>query len=398
MNKWHIICAVMTITIGVQFAMFLNLNNKYASLSSDYSSLNSQYSILESNYTSARAENMELKAQYAALSFQFITLTTNFTTLQNRYSELASNYSELLLNYTTLQNHYDEVMVNYTSLQKTHQTLQANYASLEAQYEMLQSNYTSLQIDYETLQTSYETLETQCSSLQSSYDSLKAEYDGYKMAYERLRDEVNHRWDLQNLETFITPEDPSVSSIVVDITGGWSNHSDWGEFWNELKVMYDWVIDNIKYRYDGLFPNLPDEPSSTVDYWNEMWQFPNETLNLEKGDCEDMAILLCSMIRSYNDMEYETECIGITSSTIGHLAVQCPLDDKLVIFDPAGQYYSSDFWGDIVFNEISTEIDNWLDYWKPEMGNDVYVDLVFSDYFYKTFISTGEYLDWMYNR
>jgi hypothetical protein len=360
----------MAIIIGVQFAMFLNLNSKYASLSSDYSSLSSQWGILESNYTSARTENVELKAQYTALSIQFITLNANFTTLQNQYAE---------------------VITNYTSLQKTHQTLQSNYTALEALYEMLQLNYTSLRIDYETLDARY-------SSLQSSYDSLKAEYDRYKIAYEGLRDEVNHRWDLQNLETFITPEDPSVSNIVVDITGGWSNNSDWDEFWNEVKAMYYWVIDNIEYRYDGLSPNLPDDPSSTVDYWNEMWQFPNETLSLEKGDCEDMAILLCSMMRCYNDMKYKTECIGITSSTIGHLAVQCPLDEKLVIFDPAGQYYSSNFWGDIVFNEVSTEINNWLDYWKPEMGKDVYVDSVFSDYINRTFTSTSEYLDWMYNR
>ena len=63
-----------------------------------------------------------------------------------------------------------------------------------------------------------------------------------------------------------------------------------------------------------------------------------------------------------------------------------------MIFDPAGHYYSSDIWGDIVFNDISVEINNWLNYWGP----DTYVYRVFSDVINKTFTSTSEYLSWMY--
>jgi len=201
------------------------------------------------------------------------------------------------------------------------------------------------------------------------------------------------------LESFITPEDSSVSQIVYSITGGWSDPSDWSEFWDDVKAMYMWIRNNVDYRYDGLFPELPYDPGGSVDYHKEMWQFANETLSLEKGDCEDQAILLCSMIRCYNNMEYKVECIGISSYTSGHLAVQIPVTgDKLVIFDPAGNYYSKDIWGNIVFNDITTEINNWLDYWKPQMGNDVYVSLVFSDYIKETFVSTSEYLSWMYSR
>jgi len=70
----------------------------------------------------------------------------------------------------------------------------------------------------------------------------------------------------------------------------------------------------------------------------------------------------------------------------------------LVILDPAGNYYSHDFWGDIAFRDVTTEINNWLDYWKPEMGTDVYVDEVFSDYISRTFASTDEYITWMLSR
>jgi len=417
----------MVIVIGVQFATFLNLNSKYASLSSDYSSLKaeyqaltathnylsqnyssleteytnlqlqydalqidiailqSKYGSLEANYTSAKTENEDLKAQCNALSAQFINFTAN-------YSALKSQYGNLIQNYTSLKSQYDEVTTNYTSLQIAYQNLQRNYTNLEVQYESLQSNYTILQTDFTTLRAQY-------NSLRLLYDDLQAEYNRYVTAYQRLRDEINHRWNQQNLETFITPEDSAVNTLVLSITGGWSDTSDWNEYWDDLKAMYNWVVSNVEYRYDGLYPMLPYDPSDNIYYWTEMWQFPNETLILRKGDCEDMAILLCSMIRCYGNMQYMTECIGITSSTAGHLAVQCPVKGyTLVIFDPAGRYYSHDFWGNTVFNDISTEINNWLNYWKPQMGSDVYVDLVFSDYIHKTFVSTDAYIAWMCSR
>lgn len=427
MNRLYIVCSILIVIIGVQFALLLNLNNKYASLSSEYSSLYSQhqaltsihdnlnqthssleteytnlllnydslqidlailqleYGNLEANFTSAKAENEEIKAQYNTLSSQFKNLSADFTALK-------SQYTDLIQNYTSLKSQHDELMTNYTSLQVVYQDLQMNYANLQIEYESLQSNYTDLETDYESLQAQY-------SSLQSLYDALQAEYNRYVTAYQKLRDQINHRWNHQDLETFITPEDSTVETFVLSITGGWSNPGDWNEYWNDVKEMYDWVVSNVEYRYDGLSPILPYDPSGNVYYWTEMWQFPNETINLKKGDCEDMAILLCSMIRFYGDMQYLTECIGIASSTSGHLAVQIPVSGyKLVIFDPAGRYYSSDFWGNIVFNDIVTEINNWLDYWKPTMGSDVYVNLAFSDYIHETFISTDEYIGWMYSR
>ena len=81
------------------------------------------------------------------------------------------------------------------------------------------------------------------------------------------------------------------------------------------------------------------------------------------------------------------------------MGVQIPFgDDTLVIFDPAGGYYSSDWFGNIVFNNITTEINGWWDYWKAEMGDDVYVDSLFSDYIHETFTSTDDYITWMYSR
>ncbi len=368
------------------------LEEKYRMLNVTYDTLHSNFISLQSEYEQMQSQHGALIETYGSLHQDYSSLETEYTQLTTNFAALKGQYTKLIQNYTNLLNQYNEVSANYTSLQATYQNLLTSYSNLEVQYGWLQSNRTILQTDYDTLLTQF-------NSLQFLYDDLQTEYDSYVTAYQRLRDEINHRRGLANLETFITPEDSTVNTYVLGITGGWSNPDDWDEYWDDLKAMYNWVVDNIEYRYDGLHPHLPEDPSGVVDYWKEMWQFPNETLELRQGDCEDMAILLCSMIRCYGDMQHKIECIGITSSTTGHLAVQCLVEDyKLVIFDPAGDYYSSDWFGNIIFNNITIEIDNWLGYWKPEIGIDVYVDLVFSDYIHKTFISTDEYITWMYNR
>lgn len=327
-----------------------------------------------------------------SLSQNFSSLETNYTNLESQYNILQIDFSILQSNYSAVQATYQNLQVNYTFVQAQYDLLELNYTTLEESHKLLQLNHTSLQEDYNTL-------ETQSDSLQALYNNLQTEYNSYAAAYQRLRDEINQRWNEQDVEPFITPLDLLVNATVLDVTGGWSNTSDWNEYWDDVKAMYNWVADNIEYQSDGLFPVLPDDPSDETNYLMEMWQFPNETLTLGKGDCEDMAILLCSMIRCYNNMEYYVECIGTVSSTAGHLAVQIPIADyKLVILDPAGRYCSCDLSGKIVFRNVSEETDNWLDYWKPEMGEDVYVNLVFSGCIHETFASTADYLSWMCSR
>jgi len=363
-------------------------------------SFKKQINTLQSSRESLQEENNNLTSQYADLSLLCSQLSANYTSLNVTYSTLLLDYSNLKNLQVDVLQDYDVLQRNYTNLETTFQRLQTNYTNLQESYTYFQTQFNQLQADYDSRSQDYETLEQQYNTLESLYASLENEYNSYVSAYQSLRDEVNQRlWFLAEVESFITPQDSSVSAIVFDITGGWSDPSDFTEYWDDLKDMYLWVTNNIDYRYDGLSPMLPYSPWDSVYYYEDMWQFPNETLSLEKGDCDDQAILLCSMIRCYCDMQYWVECIWIHSSTSAHLGVQCPVQgDKLVIFDPAGNYYSHNFWGDIVFNDITTEINNWLDYWKPSMGNDVHVYRVFSDYIDKTFASTSEYITWMYSR
>ncbi|MGF3573671.1 MAG: transglutaminase-like domain-containing protein [Candidatus Bathyarchaeia archaeon] len=288
------------------------------------------------------------------------------------------------MQYATLQSSYDALNAQNVPLQN-YTSLKSSYDALISQFSSLQTNYSSLSMQYDVLQASYD-------SLQNIYNLLISQYD-------QLRYQINLRSQHYDVTKFVTPNDPSVQQIVNQVTGGWSNPSDWDEFWADVKSLYDWVVNNIPYRGDGLFPVLPSSLSGSVDYRADMWQFPNETLNIKKGDCEDMAILLCSMILCYNGERYWTECVWITSSSSAHVGVQIPVSGgKMVILDPAGPYFTSE-WGNIASKDISTEVNNWLNFWKSQgMGNDVRVYRVFADYVDKTFSSTSEYTSWMYSR
>ena len=280
---------------------------------------------------------------------------------------------------------YLSLTTRYNSLNSQHQSLLSEHATLEDNYGSLQSGYDSLQTNYNSLKTSYDDLE-------SSFDSLLSDYAS-------LRSQINQRVLHVDVMDFVTPNDSAVKAVVLQVTGGWSNLSDWDEYWSDVKEMYDWVVTNIEYRYDGLFPILPSAPSGSVEYEMEMWQFPSETLNLRKGDCEDMAILLASMIGSYNEEKYWVECITIGGSLGGHVGVQLPVaNDRLTILDPAGKYYTQTPSGDITNEDISTEINDWLNHWKPSLGGDARVLGVFSSYIDMSFSSISEYISWMYSR
>jgi hypothetical protein len=202
---------------------------------------------------------------------------------------------------------------------------------------------------------------------------------------------------------FIMNTDPEIMNLARNITGRAENTSA-SINWGDIKALYDWVNSNIEYREDGLYPVLPYNPGEFeveggLEQTDQMAQMPNETLKLRKGDCEDTAVLLCSLIRAYFNNEYTCECIWITGASAGHVAVMIPFSgEKIAILDPVRDYFSHDTLGDIQFNTVSVEIYDWISIWRPSLGMDTHVYRVFTDYMDKTFETTEEFVNWMYIR
>jgi hypothetical protein len=329
---------------------------------------------------------------FAALVIVASLASVTFLSLNDANSRnvrLAKNLDKLQDDFDTLQTKYYVLMGNYSSLDW-------NYTRLLLQNPALAPNPGDSGIGNDTYLSRLE-------ALQALYNNLKSTYDQYVADYQKLRSLTDQRLMRGNIRDFITSSDLAVVSLTYNITGKTGNTTDPNSYWKDIKAIYDWVNTNIKYREDGLYPILPQNPeeieSDGLLQTNQMGQFPNETLTLRMGDCEDTAALLASMVKAYFSDQFMVECIWITGETAGHVAVQIPFaGSKLVILDPIRDYYSHDTLGNIALNSVSTEIYNWMNIWRPSLGNDIHVYRIFSDYMDKYFDTTEEYVTWMYNR
>jgi transglutaminase-like putative cysteine protease len=85
----------------------------------------------------------------------------------------------------------------------------------------------------------------------------------------------------EQVKLFVTPREPSIVALKNEVLkDALVNVKDW-------IALRDWVGNHIKYKHDEDVYGVP-----------EYWQFGKETLSLKTGDCEDFAILLCSLLRS----------------------------------------------------------------------------------------------------
>jgi hypothetical protein len=303
-------------------------------------------------------------------------------------SDANTKNAKLTAKLADLQDDYDTLRAKYYNLLGNYSALETDYANILLQSPSSVPNPASAGADNASI-SRYE-------ALQDLYNKLKTQYNTFVAEYQKLRTETDQRLLRGSAKVFVTPSDPAVMSLVYNITGKTSNTDDSSQYWKDIKAMYEWVNTNIKYREDGLYPVLPYDLEDGLEHSDQMAQFPNETLVLKMGDCEDMAMLLTSMIRAYFNNSYTTESIWITGESAGHVAVQIPFRyGKLVILDPVRDYYSHDTLGDISLNSISTELYNWMSIWRPSLGKDVHVYRIFSDYVDKFFESNEEYLTWM---
>lgn len=82
-----------------------------------------------------------------------------------------------------------------------------------------------------------------------------------------------------------------------------------GDFDRRAWLIWRWVVSNIDYRL-----NEPaTDPSDPTTQLAEFYQFPAETIALRKGDCEDSAFLLASLLVASGISEY---CVRVVMGTV----------------------------------------------------------------------------------
>jgi hypothetical protein len=87
--------------------------------------------------------------------------------------------------------------------------------------------------------------------------------------------------DPERVKLFVTPREPSLIALKNEVLKDSAlKLKDW-------IALRNWVGNNIQYKHD-----------EDVYGVREYWQFGKETVSLKTGDCEDFAILLCSLLRA----------------------------------------------------------------------------------------------------
>lgn len=389
-RKLFLVIIAMIIVIGFLFGYVVGLRSQLSVLNSREQLIKELGSWLEGNVSLYESRLSNLSSEKELLESQVASLNSSLS----HYESLVREMDSWLKGNATLA---ESLRAERDSLRSW---LQGNITMYEDKLSALSSRIDILESEKKQLMSwlsgNISFYESRINELSAELAILNSTLNEYVDAYSSLRDSVNNRWSGANASVFVTPDDPLVRGLVLNITGGWTDKSSTEELLSDLKKLYDWVVDNIDYRYDGLYPVLPDKPMGNLSFVDEMWQMPSETLKLRMGDCEDMAILLASMIRAYGA---SAELIVIENETIGHMAVQVPLGKGgIIILDPAGRYYTRSETGALGPRDIRVEINSWLSYWANAGFKNTNVTRIFSDKIDKRFNSTEEYIEWMYSR
>ena len=252
----------------------------------------------------------------------FIYMAMHIRALENDKSLYKNKYKSLQQNYSNLETQYQSLQSNYHSLQTELSTLQSKYNSLNMTYRSLQNQHQTLQGEYNQLQSNYRSLESDYNTLQSDHNDLENQYNS-------LIDNRDKRKGIKNIQEFITPNDGTVKSKLQDIL---ESSSDGNIDENDIYSINNWVHSNIQYNSDT------DILASKGNVWGDCWLYPSETLNRNRGDCEDQAILLNSLLNAEQNVNF-VWCANLNIDGTGHMVVFINVeDDHLHIIDPTNGY------------------------------------------------------------
>ncbi|GAI09311.1 unnamed protein product, partial [marine sediment metagenome] len=212
-------------------------------------------------------------------------------------------------------------------------------------------------------------LTAQLNAIKPGMDSLKVEREQMLSDYASLRDEINLRVGFkQDGPRLIMPDDPEIVAKVQEITEGYSEE----ELWKDYARLYQWAMKNIKYSLDSPTPILPESVNGTLEWGRDFWRTPAETIEHGTGDCEDISVMLASMLLNYNQRRFPV-CSPLT--TQGSAPFQ-HLQPERIIFLLKGLVEPGIFQGD------GAQVSNCADKVRLILGELVWLGSVNSHYSY----------------
>lgn len=122
-------------------------------------------------------------------------------------------------------------------------------------------------------------------------EDIQDQIDALVMKKSQLQQQIQaYQEPERDPRVMITVDDPVVIAKVNEITKGLATTM------QKQVALFRYVRQDIKYVTEGN-PREYTYPRSFLEYKFDFWQLPRETIEWGNGDCEDQAILLCTMMR-----------------------------------------------------------------------------------------------------
>ncbi len=347
-------------------------------------------SLLESNISRLTEDNQALTGRLKACVSENKRLEAENRNLTARLRMLQDRYRALYENYTRLQSKLQEEIMAYTSvlakLNATEKRLEAalaELAALRSNYTRLRNSYNSLQERYAALKEAYSTLTEKLKAAQENYTRLRNAYDLLLYDKQRLQEELTALRDRldaaeeklaeaeENLTT-LSAEYQELRSLVYQADswlGVYNSTEAEARFYTMLlNASIDTakkLVDLLGYSGDlgrralevfrdvtvYLTEYVPDDyvryvnPETlelgTID---NVWQLPNETYINGGGDCEDLALLVYSVLAANSRPGEKLYLVLFNSLWVGHAIVlgveKTPTGPQYYAIDPAGNWFN----------------------------------------------------------
>jgi len=344
-----------------------------------------------------------------------------------QYQVLSSEYMNLYDSYRDLKGKYD-------GLQEDYRKAVSRLKAISEENSELRENYSKLVESYEKLRLQYEELEEKYGDLMSRYSEVKVSLPRIKEGLEEISDRILTPSDkIPDMLKQASPE------MVKDIVYGELGLRPETPPETKAKKVLEWLMLNLEYLDDDFHQYLAD---GVLESYQDFLSLPNETLARGGGDCEDLATLTYTMLKTVLRKGEQIYIVQIGGSGVWHVGVIYRVGDKIMILDPAGSYVTDakillemlvkkelkeyKIWlsplairqegrerlmenglANLVYMKspgvegeayrflgVDDAVALWLNHWRGEMVNPS-IRMVANDTFVKVFTSTQEFLVWM---
>ena len=320
------------------------------------------------------------------------------------------------LQYQVLSSEYMNLYDSYRDLKGKYDGLQEDYRKAVSRLKAISEENSRLRKNYNKLVESYEKLRLQCGELEQISDRILTPSDKIPDMLKQARPEMVK--DIVHGELGLRPETPPET---------------------KAKKVLEWLMLNLEYLDDDFHQYLAD---GVLESYQDFLSLPNETLARGGGDCEDLATLIYTMLKTVLKKGEQIYIVQIGGSGVWHVGVIYRVGDKIMILDPAGSYVTDakillemlvkkglkeyKIWlsplairqkgrerlmenglANLVYMKspgvegeayrflgVDDAVALWLNHWRGEMVNPS-IRMVANDTFVKVFTSTQEFLVWM---